>query len=112
MADSLYQVGTDVSNTGSPLPGGYTNGSITYATARPYSLSTMDVSTGLTYDAINKKLQIEAVLDSVFVDVSAPVSFSVLKNMMIPDACISKFSGDAGAQAMVIPLEAPLAGAG
>jgi hypothetical protein len=112
MADSLYQVGTDVSNTGSPLPGGYTNGSITYATARPYSLSTMDVSTGLTYDAINKKLQIEAVLDSVFVDVSAPVSFSGSKKMMIPDACISKFSGDAGAQAMVIPLEAPLAGAG
>lgn len=112
MADSIYKVGSDVSNTGSPLPGGYTNAGITYATARPYSLATMDVDTGLTYDAINRKLQLESVLDSVFVDLGADVAFTGNKKITVPDACIMRMSGEAGAKSQVLPLENPLAGAG
>jgi hypothetical protein len=94
------------------LAGGLTNSSITADTARPYSLTTMDVNTGLTFDVIDRKLQLEAVLDSVFVDIGADVSFSPNKKMMVPDACIMRLSGEAGAQAQVIPLENPLTGPG
>lgn len=94
------------------LAGGITNGSITTTTARPYSLATQDVDTGLTYDAINRKLELESVLDSVFVDIGADVAFSGDKKIMVPDACIMKLSGESSAKSQVLPLENPLTGPG
>ena len=94
------------------LAGGITNGNITVDTQRPYSLATMDVDSGLTYNAINRKLQLEAVLDSVFVDIGADVSMQQNNKIMVPDACIMKLSGEAGALAQVIPIENPLTGPG
>lgn len=94
------------------LAGGLTNSSITVDVQRPYSLATMDVDTGLTYNAINRKLQLEAVLDSVFVDIGADVTMQQNNKIMVPDACIMKLSGEAGALAQVIPIENPLTGPG
>jgi len=111
MATNLVQNGTNTLAT-PVLPGGITNANITTTTNRPYSLSTMDVSTGLTYDAINRKLQLESVLDSVFVDIGADVSLSVSNKIMVPDACIMRLSGESGAKSQILPLENPLAGPG
>lgn len=95
------------------LAGGVNNASITTTTARPYSLATMDVDTALTYDALNKKLQLESVLDSVFVDLGTDVAFEgVNKKVMVPDACIMKLTGEAGATSQILTLENPLAGPG
>lgn len=108
MAGEIYSVGSQT--LGSPvLPGGITNGSITTATARPYSLSTMDVSTGLTYEAINRKLQIESTLDSVFVDLGSDVVFTG-KKVSIPDAMVMRVTSEKGARTQVMPIENPLAG--
>lgn len=108
MATTVYQVGTQTLS--SPvLPGGYTNASVTTSAGRPYSYATMDVDTGLTYEAINRKLQVEAVLDSVFCDISAPVSF-MGKKVTIPSSYIMKVTSEKGAKTQVMPIEAPLAG--
>jgi hypothetical protein len=110
MSGEILQVGSQTLS--SPvLAGGITNSSITTSTARPYSLATMDVDTGLTYDAINRKLEIEATLDSVFIDVGAEVIFTG-KKISIPDACIMKVSSEKGARTQVMPIENPLAGPG
>jgi hypothetical protein len=110
MAGEILGVGTQTLS--SPvLPGGITNGSITTSTGRPYSLSTMDVSAGLTYDAINRKLQIESTLDSVFVDLGADVVFTG-KKIAIPDAIIMRVKSEKGARTQVMPLENPLVGPG
>lgn len=93
------------------LPGGITNSSITTTTARPYSLSTRDVSTGLTYDVINRKLQIEATLDEVFCDVTSDVVFTG-KKIALPGACIMRIQMEKGARTQVIPLENPATGPG
>jgi hypothetical protein len=108
---TVYAVGSQTL-TSPVLAGGLTNSSITTSTARPYSLATQDVDTGLTYSAINRKLQIEAVLDSVFVDVGADVSFSGNKKIMVPDAMIMRISGESGATSQVFPIENPLTGPG
>lgn len=92
------------------LPGGVTNGNITTSTARPYSLATMDVDTGLTYEAINRKLQLESVLDSVFEDLGADVVFNG-KKVAIPDACVMKVSSEKGARTQVMPMLNPMVGA-
>jgi len=91
------------------LPGGVTNSSITTSTARPYSLTTMDVNEGLTYELINRKLQLETVLDSVFEDLGAEVVFTG-KKVAIPDACVIKLSGGGGARTQVMPLINPMVG--
>jgi hypothetical protein len=73
----------------------------------------MDVDANLTYDALNKKLQLESVLDSVFVDLGTDVAFDgVNKKVMVPDACIMKLTGEAGANSQILTLENPLAGPG
>lgn len=90
------------------LAGGLTNGNITTSTGRPYSTSTMDV-TALTYNAINRKLQLEATLDSVFSDVGQDVVFTG-KKIAIPDACIMRLSSEKGARTQVLPLKNPLVG--
>lgn len=92
------------------LAGGITNSSITISTARPYSLATMDV-TALQYDAINRKLQVESTLGSVFSNVGAEVVFTG-KKVAIPDACIMKVSSEKGARTQTMPMENPLAGVG
>lgn len=110
MAGEILRVGSQT--IGAPvLAGGITNASITTTTARPYSLTTMDVATGLTYDAINRKLQIESVPDSVFVDLGADVVYSGRK-IMVPDACVMRVSSEKGARTQVMPLENPLTGPG
>lgn len=110
MAGEIVGVGTQT--LGSPvLAGGLTNASITTSTARPYSLSTMDVSTGLTYDAINRKLQIESTLDSIFVDLGSDVVFTG-KKVSIPDAIIMRVTSEKGARSQTMPIENPLAGVG
>lgn len=110
MAGEILKPGTQTL-TAPVLAGGLTNSSITTTTARPYSLTTMDVATGLTYDAINRKLQIESTLGSVFVDVGADVVFTG-KKIAIPDACIVKISSEKGARTQTLPIENPLAGPG
>lgn len=92
------------------LPGGYTNSSITTSTARPYSLATMDVDTGLTIDAINRTMQIESTLPSVFVDLGAEVVYSGEK-MTLPDAIIVTVRSEKGARTQSFPQEKPLPGA-
>lgn len=91
------------------LAGGLTNSSIAASTARPYSLSTMDVQTGLQYDAINRKLQIESTLDEIFLDIGAEVVFTG-KKVMVPNACIMRVTSEKGARSQTMPLENPLAG--
>lgn len=91
------------------LAGGLTNSNIAVSTARPYTLAQMDVDTALTYEAINRKLQIEATLDSIFSDVGADVVFTG-KKISVPDACIMKVSSEKGARSQVMPLENPLTG--
>lgn len=97
---------------GSPvLAGGLTNSSITTSTARPYSLATMDVDTGLTYDAINRKLDIESTLDTVFAESVGDVVWTG-KKVAIPDACVTKVTSEKGARSQVMPIENPLTGPG
>lgn len=93
------------------LAGGLTNSNITTSTARPYSLATMDVDTALTYEAINRKLQIEATFDSVFSDVGSDVSFCG-KKISIPENVIMRVSSEKGARSQVMPIENPLTGPG
>lgn len=93
------------------LAGGITNAAIDGDTIRPYSLATMDVDTGLTYEAINRKLQIESTPDSIFIDVGTDVVFTG-KKIAIPDACIVNISSEKGARSQVMPIENPLAGPG
>lgn len=110
MAGEILGVGTQTLD--SPvLAGGLTNSSIATTTARPYSLATMDVDTGLKYEAINRKLQIESTLDSVFVDLGADVVFTG-KKVSIPDAIVVTISSEKGARTQVMPIENPLAGPG
>lgn len=110
MAGETYKVGSQTLS--SPvLAGGITNASITTSTARPYSLATMDVDTGLTLEAINRKLEIESTPDSVFIDVGADVVY-LGKKISIPDACIMRVKMEKGARTQVIPVENPLAGPG
>jgi hypothetical protein len=52
----ITEVGTSTLST-PILPGGVTNGNITTSTARPYTLSQMDVEAGLSYELLNRKLQ-------------------------------------------------------
>lgn len=91
------------------LAGGLTNASITTTTARPYSLSTMDVQTGLQYDAINRKLQVESTLDEVFNSIGGEVVFTG-KAVAIPNKCIVRISSEKGARSQAMPLINPLAG--
>lgn len=91
------------------LPGGITNSSITTTTARPYSLSTMDVDTGLKYDAIQRKLQIESTLGEIFLDLGSDV-VEVGQKVMVPDSCIMRITSEKGARTQTMPLENPLAG--
>lgn len=91
------------------LPGGITNGNINVNVARPYSTTTMDV-TALNYTAINKKLQMESVLDSVFEDLTSESTFTG-KKMALPTSCIQKIRIERGAKAQVIPMMNPLPGA-
>lgn len=110
MAGEILRVGSQT--IGAPvLAGGITNGNITTATARPYTLAQMDVDTALTYDAINRKLEIESTLDTVFADVGADVVFNG-KKMSVPDAVIMRMSSDKGAKKQVLPLMNPLTGSG
>lgn len=107
---NVTKIGTGT--VGSPvITGGITNSSITTSTARPYSLSTMDVSTGLTYDAINRKLQLEATLDEVFLDIGSDVVFTG-KKVSLPGTCIMRIQLEKGARTQVIPLENPATGSG
>ena len=97
---------------GSPvLAGGITNSDIGIATARPYSLATQDVDAGLTYEAINRKLQIESTLGEVFLDIGSDIVFTG-KKVPLPDACIMRISSEKGARSQVMPLENPLTGPG
>lgn len=93
------------------LPGGVTNGNITNLIARPYTLSQMDVETGLKYDLLNRKLQMESTLDSVFEDVGTDVVFTG-KKMALPDACVLRISGGKpeGARTQIMPMIHPLVG--
>lgn len=106
----ITEVGT--STLSSPvLPGGVTNGNITTSTARPYTLSQMDVEAGLKYDLLNRKLQMESTLDSVFEDVGTDVVFTG-KKMALPDACVMRVSGGKpeGARSQIMPMIHPLVG--
>jgi len=98
-------------STSTVLAGGLTNASVSVSAARPYSLATMDVDTGLRLDAINRKLQIESTLDEVFMDIGADVVFTG-KRVSIPDACIMRISSEKGARTQSLPLINPLAGPG
>ena len=89
---------------------GLTNASIVTTTARPYTTANMDV-TKLNLNAVNRKLQIESTLDSVFVDIGADVVFTG-KKVALPDACIMRISSEKGARTQVIPVENPLSGPG
>jgi hypothetical protein len=71
----------------------------------------MDVDSALTYEAINRKLQIEATLDSVFSDLGADVVFNG-KKISVPDSCIMKVTSEKGARSQVMPIENPLTGPG
>lgn len=109
---NVIAVGTsNFSETDPVLPGGVTNGNITYSTARPYTLSQMDVETGLKYDLLNRKLQVESTLDSVFEDVGTDVVFTGRK-MALPDACVLRISGGKteGARTQIMPMIHPLVG--
>lgn len=109
---NVIAVGTSNFSASDPvLPGGVTNGNITYATPRPYTLSQMDVATGLSYDLLNRKLQIESTLDSVFEDVGTDVVFTG-KKMALPDACVLRISGGKteGARTQIMPMIHPLVG--
>ena len=110
MAGEVFRPGTQT--IAAPvLAGGLTNASITTSTARSYGYSTMDVVGGLQYDAINRKLQLESTLDSVFSDVGSDVVFNG-KKVVVPNACIMKVSSDKGARTQVMPLKNPLVGLG
>lgn len=109
MAGEILKPGTQTLG-GPVLAGGITNSSITTSTARPYSLTTMDV-TALQLEAINRTLQVESTLDSVFSNVGADVVFTG-KKVALPDACIMKVSSEKGARTQVMPIENPLAGPG
>lgn len=109
---NVIAVGTsNFSQTDPVLPGGVTNGNITYSTARPYTLSQMDVETGLKYELLNRKLQVESTLDSVFEDVGTDVVFTGRK-MALPDACVLRISGGKteGARTQIMPMIHPLVG--
>jgi hypothetical protein len=89
-----------------------TPANITVDSLRPYTLLDMDVDTALTLNAVTKKLQIEATLDEVFLDVGAEVVFTG-KKVSVPDAAIMKLkTGTKGEHSQVIPLLSPLAGPG
>lgn len=108
----VTEVGTSNFSVSDPvLPGGVTNGNITYATPRPYTLSQMDVETGLKYELLNRKLQVESTLDSVFEDVGTDVVFTG-KKMALPDACVLRISGGKteGARTQIMPMIHPLVG--
>jgi len=107
---SVLKVGSQTLAT-PVLAGGITNAGIAAATGRPYSLATMDVDAGLTYEAINRKLQIESTLGEVFLDIGADVVY-LGKNVPLPDACIIRISSEKGARSQVMPLENPLTGPG
>lgn len=95
------------------LPGGMTNASIDTNTARPYSLATRDVASGLQLDIIQRKLQLEATLDEVFLDIGSDVVFTG-KKVALPGTCIMRLSSgnDKGARTQVIPIENPATGPG
>jgi hypothetical protein len=105
----ITEVGTSTLS-GHILPGGVTT-NITESTARPYTLSQMDVAAGLSYDLLNRKLQIESTLDSVFEDVGTDVVFTGRK-MALPDACVLRISGGKteGARTQIMPMIHPLVG--
>lgn len=107
---NITKIGSGTLNT-PVINVGMTNGGIGTSTARPYSLAAMDVDTALTYEAINRKLQIESTLDSVFSDVGADVVFNG-KKVSIPESCIMRVSSEKGARSQVMPIENPLTGPG
>ena len=110
MAGEIYKAGSQTISA-PVLAGGVTNANITTTTARPYSLDTMDV-TALRLQAIDKKLQVESTLGSVFVNLGTDVVFNG-KKVAIPDACVVRMSSiEKGARSQVMPIENPLAGPG
>lgn len=85
---------------------------ITTSTIRPYTLANMDVDSAMILNAINKKLQYEATLDDVFVDVGQDVVFTGQK-VAIPDAVVMRLkTPEKGARTQIMPLLRPLAGPG
>ena len=105
---TLTKVGS-ATLTSPVLAGGLTNSSITTTTARPYSLSTMDVSTGLRYDALNRKLVVESTLGEVFNNIGGDVVFTG-KAVSLPNKCIVRVSSEKGARSQAMPLINPLTG--
>ena len=87
------------------------NGSIAeITTARPFSLTNMNVNDALTLDAINRKLQIESTLDEIFLPLGADV-VSVGKKVAIPNAIYLRLKAEAqGARSVTIPMLKPLQG--
>jgi hypothetical protein len=85
---------------------------ITTSTVRPYTLTNMGVNTGLQITAVERKLQIEATLDDVFIDVGADVVFNG-KKVSVSDAIVTRLKAiDKGSRSQIIPIVRPLAGPG
>jgi hypothetical protein len=115
MSSNVIRVGTGTNAADSflgPIQGtGNTFANIDRDTVRPYTLEDMDVDTALRLTGVEKKLQIEATLDDVYVDVGEDVVFTG-KKVMIPDAVVMRLSADSASHKQVIPLASPLAGPG
>ena len=110
MATNRVKVGTETL-TG-PIQGNNdTFANLTTSTVRPYTLEGMDVDTALKVTGVQKKLQIEATLDDVYVDVGAEVVFTG-KKVMVPDAVVMRLQADSASHKEVMPLASPLAGPG
>lgn len=111
MTTNLSMVGT-TSVGGTTVNNNGTNASTLYSTARPWALSDMGVSTGLLLHTIQRKLQIEATLDDVFVDVGADVIYTG-KKVTVPDACVMNLkTTDKGQRTITIPMLKAFAGPG
>ena len=92
--------------------GTVTNSVTTLAMDRPYTLADMDVDTALSIEAVERKLQIEATLDSVMTDVGQDVVYTG-KKITLPDACVMRLKTmEKGAKTQVIPMLRPMAGPG
>lgn len=96
---TINKIGTQTITDGYPSVG-----SIGSSTARPYSLADMDVDSALLLYAIEKKMQMESVLDDCLVDLGQDVVFTG-KKVQLPSAAIMRLkTPEKGARTITVPF--------
>lgn len=84
----------------------------TVAAQPPSTLASMDVDTGLTLEAINRKLQIESTLDDIFSANMANVVATGKGAIQVPNAIYMQLESPAtGTRTVTVPMRKPLKGA-